>query len=231
MPRQKRHFLPGVPCHLIQRGNNRQRCFFAHRDYVVYLHKLAKYSSKFDVAIHSFVLMTNHVHLLLTPSSASGVSKLMQSLGACYVRYVNNAYGRTGTLWEGRFKASLVDSDRYLLALSRYIELNPVRAKMVAHPGQYPWSSYQANAHGKPIRLLSQHDTYRALGSSPLARQAAYQRLFKENISERTLKRIRDASNKACVLGNESFKERVERQLGCSLPPFPRGGDRRSAGL
>lgn len=228
MPRRPRDFVPGIPLHIIQRGNNRQACYFTERDYIVYLDKLEEYSSACDVAIHSFVLMTNHVHLLLTPGSAQGASQLLQSLGRYYVRYINATYRRTGTLWEGRFKASLVDSSEYLLTLSRYIELNPVRAGMVSHPAEYPWSSYQGNSLGKPIKLLTPHGVYQRLGNSCRERQAVYRGLFRSQIPEWTLKQIRIAANKCWVLGNNRFKEQIERQLGRKLPPFERGGDRKS---
>ena len=134
MPRRPRINLKGVPQHVIQRGNNRQACFFEDQDYAVYLDKLHEYAIQHKVEVHSFVLMTNHVHLLMTPGIESGISKLIQSVGRYYVRYINQTYHRTGTLWEGRFKSNVIDSERYFLVVSRYIELNPVRAAMVDHP-------------------------------------------------------------------------------------------------
>ena len=160
MARLPRLNLPGIPQHVIQRGNNQQVSFFKDKDYAVYLDKLKLYSKKYSVAVHSYVLMTNHVHLLMTPETEQGVSQMMQSLGRYYVRYINQTYERTGTLWEGRYKSTLVDSDNYFLTVSRYIELNPVRAGMVAHPAEYPWSSYQCNALGKPIELITPHFLY-----------------------------------------------------------------------
>jgi len=134
LPRHPRNFLPGIPVHVIQRGNNRQACFYTDQDYAVYLDKLLDSSTTCKVNIHSYVLMTNHVHLLCTPSYTEGISMMMQGLGRYYVRYFNSAHTRSGTLWEGRFKASMVSSEQYLLTVSRYIELNPVRAAMVQHP-------------------------------------------------------------------------------------------------
>lgn len=228
LPRPPRNFLSGVPLHIIQRGNNKHCCFFTKRDYIVYLGKLDEYSRKFDVAVHGFVLMTNHVHLLVTPINAEGPSQLLQSLGRYYVRYINSTYGRTGTLWEGRFRASLVDSERYFLTVSRYIELNPVRAGISKHPAEYPWSSYRMNALGKNIRLLTPHGVYLALGQSAEERQSAYQSLFTSHIPDYTLNQIRTTVNKAWVLGDEIFKHEIERQLGHLIPPFNHGGDRRS---
>ncbi len=229
MARLPRLNLPGIPQHVIQRGNNHQPCFFSEQDYSVYLDKLNEYSKKYGVQIHSYVLMTNHVHLLLTPDESDGVSRLMQSLGRYYVRYVNHTYQRSGTLWEGRFKSTLVDSESYLLTVSRYIELNPVRAKMVEHPAQYPWSSFQKNALGKAIDLITPHLCYLSLGTTDKERQAAYQALFEHKIQNKTLQEIRNATNKAWVLGENSFKKQIEKQTGRRASPSLRGGDRKSA--
>jgi putative transposase len=172
--------------------------------------------------------MTNHVHLLLTPSSKQGIAKSIQTLGRYYVHYFNFTYGRTGTLWEGRYKASLVDTEQYLLTCYRYIELNPVRAQMVAHPVDYPWSSYRANALGQEDTLITHHYKYKALEHSHDARQAAYRSLFKVHISERQLDEIRAATNKEWVLGSEYFKEKIAKQLSRRVTPLSRGGDRKS---
>ncbi len=228
MPRKHRNFLPGIPLHIIQRGNNRQVCFYTERDYVVYLDKLYEYSEKLDVAIHSYVLMTNHVHLLLSPANTYGASQLLQSLGRYYVRYINATYNRTGTLWEGRFKASMINSEQYLLTVSRYIELNPVRANMIDHPAEYPWSSYHQNALGKKIKLITSHAVYNSLGNNKLERQLAYQSLFVNHIPDYTVEEIRKAANKGWVVGDARFKQQIEKQLGYSIPPLPRGGDRKS---
>lgn len=228
MPRHPRALLPCVPVHLIQRGNNRQICFFTERDYIVYLDKLRESSVEHGVAIHGFVLMSNHVHLLCTPSSTQSISRMMQGLGRYYVRYINSTYQRSGTLWEGRFKASIIHSEQYLLTVSRYIELNPVRAKMVYHPAEYPWSSYMHNALGKKIRLITPHPLYLSLGKNADERQHRYSALFDLLIPNLTLEEIRNAANKAWVLGDGKFKQQIEKQLGYSLLPHPRGGDRKS---
>ena len=228
MARLPRLNLPGIPQHVVQRGNNRQVCFFAEQDYTVYLSKLKEYSQKYKVAVHSYILMSNHVHLLLTPEEGDSVSRLIQSLGRYYVRYVNQTYGRSGTLWEGRYKSTLVDSDNYFLTVSRYIELNPVRANMVEHPVEYPWSSYQRNAMGKPIELLAPHDCYQSLGKDDKKRQEIYKSLFDQEIPDYTLKEIRDAINKAWVLGDDRFKKQIEKQTGRRASPMARGGDRKS---
>lgn len=228
MARLPRLNLADVPQHVIQRGNNRQACFFSEQDYIVYLDKLKEYSQQHNVSVHSYVLMTNHVHLLLTPSKTNSVSLLMQSLGRYYVRYINQTYGRSGTLWEGRYRSTIVDSDNYLLTIYRYIELNPVRAKMVNHPAEYPWSSYRKNALGKQIELITPHELYLGLGKNNLERQKNYQLLFDKKIPDYTLQEIRDATNKAWVLGNKKFKQQIERETGRRTSYLKRGGDRKS---
>ena len=228
MARLPRINLPGIPQHVIQRGNNQNACFFSEQDYLIYLDKLSEYSQQHQVKIHSYVLMTNHVHLLLTPDEPGGVSLLMQALGRYYVRYINQTYRRTGTLWEGRYKSSLVDSDNYLLTVYRYIELNPVRAQMVNHPLEYPWSSYQTNALGKRNELITPHFNYLALGKNDTERHKNYSQLFEKSISANTLERIRNSTNKAWVLGNNHFKKQIEEQIGRRVTPLKRGGDRKS---
>lgn len=146
MARRPRLYIPGVAHHVIQRGNNREACFYEEADYTKYLSHLKEVAEQFSVAIHAFVLMTNHVHLLVTPNDERALGKMMQALGRRYVQYFNLKYFRTGTLWEGRYKSTLVESERYLLTVYRYIELNPVRAYMVSHASEYPWSSYRFNA-------------------------------------------------------------------------------------
>ena len=228
MARLPRLNIPGIPQHVVQRGNNRQVCFYADEDYGVYLDKLKEYSRKYQVSVHSYVLMTNHVHLLMTPETETGVSQLMQALGRYYVRYINNLYSRTGTLWEGRYKSTLVDSDNYFLTVSRYIELNPVRADVVAEPSKYPWSSYQQNARGKLNELITPHPLYLALAKTDKTRQKRYAALFKYLLPENTLAEIRESINKAWVLGDKRFKQQIENQTGRRASPMMRGGDRKS---
>ena len=211
MARLPRLSIPGCPQHIIQRGNNRQACFFSKQDYTVYLDKLKDCAAKHNVSIHAFVLMTNHVHLLMTAHSIDGISQVMQNLGRYYVRYINHTYQRTGTLWEGRFKSTLVDSQGYLLTLYRYIELNPVRAKMVEHPAAYPWSSYHYNGGDKNITLITPHALYLALGNTEAERKLAYQSLFNSHLSDNTIQTIRDTTNKAWVLGDENLLNRLPR--------------------
>jgi putative transposase len=219
MARLPRPSIAGCPQHIIQRGNNRQACFFAEQDYTVYLDKRKDPATKHNVSIHAFVLMTHHVHVLMTAPSIDGISHVMQNLGRYYVRYVNQTYQRTGTLWEGRFKSTLVDTEHYLLTLYRYIELNPVRARMVEHPAAYPWSSYQGNAGDRNITLLTPHPVYLALGNTKAERQSAYQSLFLSHLSENTIQTIRDATNKEWALCDESFIEQVSNTLSRRAKP------------
>jgi putative transposase len=210
MARKPRFSLPGIPQHVIQRGNNREPCFYAEDNYHRYLGDLKEALGRNDCRLHAYVLMTNHVHLLLTPMSEHGVSHLMQDVGRKYVRYINYTYRRSGTLWEGRYKASLIDSEVYLLTCMRYIELNPLRANMVAHPSEYRWSSYATNAHGQDNLLLTLHPVYRQLGLDPASCQHAYRELFRNHMDYATIHDIREALNQELVLGREDFKDRIE---------------------
>lgn len=216
--------------HIVQRGNNRQAVFFAEQDYLAYLKWLAEGARRYGCMVHAYVLMTNHVHLLLTPEKGDSPGRLMQYLGRHYVLYVNRQYGRSGTLWEGRYKASLVQAEDYLLACSRYIELNPVRAGMVKGPGQYHWSSYGANALGASDKLVTPHARYRALGRARADRQAAYRGLFEAHVDEKDLTTIRAAWQTGTPLGNDRFKEGVEAMLGRTVG-HPRRGRPASKGL
>ena len=228
MARLPRFVLPGEPQHVIQRGNNKDNIFVSEEDHLFYLAKLEDACQRFGCMVHAYVLMTNHVHLLMTPEEEHSISQVMQSLGRVYVRYFNDRYQRTGTLWEGRYKAALLDSESYLLTCYRYIELNPVRAAMVPHPGEYPWSSYQYNASGEEDSLITPHDLYLRLGSTPASRHEQYQALFQAHIQDAALEEIREATNKAWVLGNDRFRSRIETMLERQVAPKPRGGDRKS---
>jgi len=214
MPRRARLRLAGVPVHLIQRGNNRAACFFAHADYLVYLQHLAELARQHDCLVHAYVLMTNHVHMLLTPRAADGASLLMKHLGQRYVQYVNRTYRRSGTLWEGRFKSCLAQSEAYVLTCYRYIELNPVRAGMVVHPRDYRWSSYRANAEGEACHWVVAHDEYFRLGATAAARQENYRSLFEAHIDPALITAIRDATNGNVALGNLRFQLEIEAALG-----------------
>lgn len=228
MARLPRFVVPGQPQHIIQRGNNRSEIFGAEADYRFYLEKLKAAAAKHQCEIHAYVLMTNHVHILMTPNSEDGIGKAIQMLGRYYVQYYNYSYQRTGTLWEGRYKAALIDTRRYLLTCMRYIELNPVRAGMVSHPSEYPWSSYRHNAVGEADDLVTDHREYRCLGKKADERQSAYREFFRARIADKTLAEIRGATNKAWVLGDDRFKRKIEAQLERRVSPRARGGDHKS---
>ena len=229
MARLPRFVIPGQPQHVIQRGNNRQSIFRADDDYHFYLEKLAEAAKKHQCDIHAYVLMTTHVHLLVTPHTENGIGKMMQTLGRYYVQYFNHRYQRTGTLWEGRYKATLIDSEQYLLVCMRYIELNPVRAKnMVDHPAKYPWSSYAYNALGKEDPLVTPQIIYRRLGKKAQDKQSAYRQLFRSRIPQATLDGLREATNKSWVMGSNRFKARISKLIGRAVQSSGHGGDRKS---
>ncbi len=214
MPRRPRIKLADVPQHVVQRGINREPCFFAEEDYHCYLHWLQKSAGDWHCAIHAYVLMTNHVHLLVTSAKPDGIAKLMQSIGRRYVQYINRSYHRTGSLWEGRFKSSLVQAEEYLLTCMRYIELNPVRANMVIDPSQYRWSSYRHNGVGEADERIAPHPVYLALGKDDDIRQAEYRGLFRSELDEEALADIRLALVQGQPLGSERFSERMCAAVG-----------------
>jgi putative transposase len=226
LARKPRFSVPGVPQHVIQRGNNREPCFFSEMDCRRYLEVLQEMAKRNQCHVHAYVLMTNHVHILVTPFADHSISHLMQDLGRKYVRYINHSYKRSGTLWEGRFKASLVDSEAYLLTCMRYIEMNPVRANMVSHPGEYKWSSYHANAQDKDDIVITPHPLYEQLGMTKSDQQHAYRELFRYHLDYTTLHDIREALNQELVLGRDDFKEKIgqmtQRQTRPGLPGRPR---------
>ena len=214
MPRKPRHYLPNMPYHVVQRGNNRQPCFFCHDDYAFYMDVLLDALCCYNVHLHAFVLMTNHVHLLMTPSSADGISKVLQSVGRRYVRFVNAAYQRTGTLWEGRHKSSVVDRERYLLICYRYIELNPVRAGLVSSPEDYHWSSYHHNARQIAINCVQPHSVYMSLGKTWFERCRHYKSLFEHAITDSALEEIRTNTKHNFPIGNDKFRTQLEAAHG-----------------
>jgi putative transposase len=199
--------MAGLPLHVVQRGINRQQCFFSDSDYSMYLRFLGEFGARFNCSLHAYCLMTNHVHMLLTPHAEDSCALLMKNLGQRYVQIVNKRLDRTGTLWEGRFKSCLVSSETYVLACYRYIELNPVRAGMVDAPGKYRWSSYMANAEGKTNELLKSHPAYDALGLDANQRLHTYRSLCETAPPEPIVEEIRKATRIGCVAG----KKREER--------------------
>ena len=219
MTRLNRVCLPGIPHHLIQRGVDRHPCFASEEDFSAYFNWLTEYSVKYRVAIHAWVFMTNHVHLLATPATIDGNSRLMQDLGRQYVRYFNHRYQRTGTLWEGRFRSSVIDSDNYLLICQRYIELNPVRAKIVTNPAEYLWSSFHCNGFGTSSRLHTPHPLYLRLGHTMMERTEAYREFFSGEIKKEDVKMIQKATNRGLVVGNDHFAREIEALCGRRVTP------------
>jgi putative transposase len=227
MPRRPRVHLDGVPLHIVQRGRNRQACFLAEEDYHTYLHWLREALVQHQCRLHAYVLMTNHVHLLLTPKKAEAIPSLIIALGRRYVQYINQTHHRTGTLWDSRYKSSMIHADSYLLACQRYIELNPVRAGMVDDPAHYRWSSYRHHAMGQSADWLTPHPLYLALDTEAKRRQAAYRALFRSELDEEAISDIRLALNQNQPLGNSRFLNRVERMVGERREAKPRGRPRK----
>ena len=217
MPRRARIIIPEIPVHIIQRGNNRQNCFYKSRDYRLYLNWLRNYAALSECRVHAYVLMMNHVHMLLTPSHADSIGFLMKRLGQRYVQYINRTYERTGTLWEGRYRSCLVQQDVYLMACYRYIELNPVRAGIVQDPSQYQWSSYRRNGLGETNDLISPHQLYLDLGRTDSEQRASYLSLFVDELRDEYVEEFRRATTSNCALGHENFRRDVEGASGRRL--------------
>jgi putative transposase len=226
MARLPRLTLPGYPHHIVQRGNNRQPIFAGTPDYDTLLGFLEEYARKFGVAIHAYVLMSNHLHLLATPSTAEGVPQMMQSLGRSYVRYFNGKQGRTGTLWEGRYRSTLIQAERHLLACMAYIDLNPVRAGLVADPADYPWSSHQHYIGRRSEKLITPHPIYWELGNTPFARDAAYAELVRNGIGQEQQQALTDATLRGWALGESDYvadlQRRTERRVSKGRPGRPK---------
>lgn len=223
MARQPRLIVPQQPHHVIQRGNNRQVIFRDDADYQRFLVWLKDAARFYEVAIHAYVLMPNHLHLLATPADATGLALMMQKVGRLYVPWFNHKYERSGGLFEGRFRTSLIDSDRYFMGCSRYIELNPVRAQMVAAPGDYPWSSYAHHAGSKLDTLVSDHNLFWALGNTPFQREAAYMDMVQQGLSTEEVEFITRSILKNQPLGSDSFKTELERKTQRQILPAKRG--------
>ena len=223
MPRRPRVLLPGFPLHIVQRGINREPCFFAEEDCQCCLHWLEEAARDAGCGLHGYVLMTNHVHLLLTPSAAGAPARLMQSVGRRYVQYINRFYRRIGSLWEGRYKSSLVQAETHLLACLRYIELNPVRAGMVRDPSQYRWSSYRANGLGYPDPRLKAHPLYLSLGPTPEDRCATYRSLFRPELDADAAAEIGEALRLGMPVGNDRFAEAIRARVGIRCNSGKRG--------
>ena len=228
MPRRPRLTKAGTPHHVIQRGNNRSACFYTDEDRHVYLDWLQQYSLESGCHIHAYVLMTNHIHLLVTPDGTESLGLMMKRLGQRYTQYVNRTYRRSGTLWEGRFKSCVTGEEDYVLGCYRYIELNPVRAEMVEHPAEYRWSSYRANAQGERNPLVKPHEVYLRLAGARKQRESMYRELFHSQLDRETIDEIRAATNGSYALGTERFKREIEEALEQRAIPGRRGRPRKT---
>lgn len=227
MPRRARLLPAGLPLHVVQRGHNRGACFFSQPDYRRYLELLADRSLRHGCHIHAFVLMTNHVHLLLTGQEATEPSRFMKEVSQEHAQFMNWKHRRTGSFWEGRFHSCPVDTERYLFACHRYIELNPVRAGLASHPSQYQWSSYRHNAGGGFPGFLQPHEAYLSLGNDEATRAQKYRDLFAQDMEPGLVDEIRDVTRAGNVLGPASLQEKLRGELGKRTGPLPMGRPRK----
>jgi putative transposase len=223
MARQPRFTVPHYPHHIIQRGNNRQAIFLGDGDYKAYLGLLLEASRQHKVAVHSYVLMTNHVHLLATPQDDGGLSLMVQQVGRSYVRLFNKQYARSGTLFEGRYKSTLIQTERYLLTCMAYIDLNPVRAGMVAQPQDYAWSSYGHYAGLRSDPLVTPHPQFWTLGNTPFAREAAYGALVRAGLSGADERALTSTTRRSGALGEEDFLTDLEKTTQKRVRPGLKG--------
>lgn len=223
MARLPRLVVPHQPHHLIQQGHDGQLIFREPEDYQRFLGWLKDSAKEYKVAIHAYVLMPDHLHLLASPATESGLAQAMQRVGRYYVPWFNAKYGRSGTLFRGRFKTSLLEAERYLLACSRYVELNPVRAQLVADPGDYPWSSYAHHTGLRPDPVVTDHALFWELGNTPFQREAAYAELASGPLAGSILEEIKDALLKGWPLGSDAFKAELQRQANRRVLPAKRG--------
>ena len=212
MARLPRLTLPGYPHHVIQRGNNRQPIFTSTSDREFLLGLLEENAKRCDVAVHAYVLMGNHFHLLVTPHSADGLPQMMQAVGRRYVRLFNDSHARTGTLWEGRYKSTLIQTDRYLLACMAYVDLNPVRAGLVAQAADYPWSSYGHYAGLRVDKVITPHPLYWELGNTPFAREGAYADLVRNGITHEQQAELTQSALRGWALGGADFVADLQKQ-------------------
>lgn len=223
VPRRPRYSVPRVPQHVIQRGNNRSVLFAADSDFRFYGDCLREACERYGCEVHAYAFMTNHSHLVMTPSSPGAISRVMQAVGRRYVQRFNTTYRRTGTLWEGRYRATLIESESYLLACYRYVELNPVRAGLVRDPKDYRWSSHRANAFGARDAVVMPHESYQNLGRDSKTRLTAYRALFAVPLDQPTIDVIRDATNRGWALGSKRFRDEIAALEKRRVEPGIRG--------
>jgi putative transposase len=223
MARLPRLVVPHQPHHVIQHGIDRQSIFRDADDHTAFLRWLREAAKQFKVAIHAYVLMPNHLHLLATPSDEAGLGRMMQWIGRHYVPYFNQKYGRTGTLWQGRYKAAVIDAEPYFMTCSAYIELNPVRAGLAFGPEDYPWSSYAHHVGTKSDPVITDHALYWALGNTPFGREAAYRSLMEQGLTANEVLAVTEATRKGWALGSDNFKKHLEKTVNRRVRPAKRG--------
>ncbi|MGH8830218.1 MAG: REP-associated tyrosine transposase [Polaromonas sp.] len=223
MARLPRLTVPGYPHHVIQRGNNRQAIFSSTADYQMLLALLDENAQKFGVALHAYVLMSNHFHLLATPGTDDGLPQMMQAVGRRYVRYFNDRQGRSGTLWEGRYRSTLIETDRYLLACMAYIDLNPVRAGLVGEAKDYPWSSHGHYVGLRSDRMVTPHPLFWTLGNTPFAREAAYAELVRAGITLEQQDALTRSALSGWALGGEGFVADLQKRTARRVKKTPSG--------
>jgi putative transposase len=228
MPRKPRFYLPNYPVHIVQRGHNKNNVFFENNDYQAYLEWLLEGSEWYEVPVHAYVLLPNEIHILATPSDKESASRMMQYQGRCYVPYINNTYHKTGTLWQGRYKACLIEPDTQLLNNMLYIESLPVRDELAKSPGGWKWSSYKCNAQGKKNALITPHEGYTALAKTEKTRLARYSELSKAGISDDIRTEIQDSWQTGTPLGSDKFKNMIERKLNIKVGHARRGRPRKN---
>ena len=214
MPRAPRLIVEKVPYHIINRGNNRQSLFFNNKDYSFFIKLLKDGKKKYKIRVYGYVLMKNHIHLLIEPLEKSQLSSYLRWVCGKYTQYINRMYKRTGTLWEGRYKSAIVGSGEYFLKCLRYIEMNPLRAGIIREFGEYRWSSYNYYAYGIKVGLIDENPWYIGLGKDQKGRQSAYQKFLNETISEEEWKTIREITQKQGVYSDINFKREVEKRVG-----------------
>lgn len=223
MARLPRLVVPHQPHHVIQKGNDRQIIFRDEEDHGAFLKWVREAARQFKVAVHAYVLMPDHFHFLVTPSDATGLGRMMQWIGRHYVPYFNRKYLRSGTLWEGRYKATVIESQRYFMLCSRYIELNPVRTRLVDDPADYEWSSCKHHIGVRSDPLITDHEMFWALGNTPFDREAAYKALIQQDVSQNESQALTDATLKSWAIGSDKFKALLEKEAGRRVEPLKRG--------
>ncbi|WKD50013.1 transposase [Microbulbifer spongiae] len=228
MPRLPRLNLRDIPQHIVQVGHNNLPCFFDEEDYQYYLISLRNAADQYHVDVHAYVLLPNMIQIIATPRIPDGISSVMQSLGRRYVQFVNHRYKRSGTLWRGRYKSSLIDSEAYLLTCYRYVELRPLYLGLADSLGNYPWSSFNHHVNTKRDNLICDHHLYLALGENPQARAQAYRKLFRYSFDRRLLDYIAETIKLGHVLGGDTFKEKIEQIANQRVRPLRRGRPKKS---